>query len=173
MKIASRMNLDDLAKLVGVDRDAAKTVRTRLVLIADGKDTDDISVGTWQKIIPNPERESNPSVQVDTMLRNSGLFWIWYNRRTRNFAYGSQAPARTGDRSLDSSWVTFEVQAAEQDAAQVRVELYIAQPKATYKGMFVTLLNDGRIIVDNEVLDWTLDPEVTSSGTPENDFRVR
>lgn len=63
-----------------------------------------------------------------------------YNRKTDVWVSGLGVPT-TGDKSVDGSWIFFEVTADSQESAEVEVRRYVARPKAKFTGKQVTLVN--------------------------------
>lgn len=154
MKISANMDLVELANIVGsrASADLLGTVRARLVMMWKGQDSSSLSESDWLRVL-NFEYPSG--VEVDNMLANSGLYWVYYNRRTGAFYHGVQDPPRSGDRSVDRSWVAFEVISTNKAAAEQWVRAYVAHPKARYKGMFVGI-RDGVAENDEHRLDLVL-----------------
>lgn len=74
-----------------------------------------------------------------------------YNRKTGDWSEGLGYP-KTGNRSIDHSWVFFEVVAKTQADALERVKAYCANPKAKFTGMHVTLTEDKAILGNQEVI---------------------
>lgn len=63
-----------------------------------------------------------------------------YNRKTGVWVAGLGSP-RTGDKSVDGSWIFFEVAADSQESAELEVRRYVASPKAKFMGKQVTLVD--------------------------------
>lgn len=63
-----------------------------------------------------------------------------YNRKTDVWVAGMGSP-RTGDKSVDGSWIFFEVTADSQESAEIEVRRYVASPKAKFTGKQVTLVD--------------------------------
>ena len=142
MKIHKTMDLGALAQLIPTDCDAKK-VRTRLVLVADGLDTESLSSRDWQAVC------NEESVDVDRMLKANGLFWLHFNRKTREIVHGVSSDIKVGDRSIDQSWVGFEVVASNPEDAERMVRTYISHPKAKYTGMMVCIRDGLGICADD------------------------
>lgn len=75
-----------------------------------------------------------------------------YNRKTGEWCPGLGHPT-TGNRSIDRSWVFFEVNAESQEMALVQVKRYCANQNAKFAGMQVTLMdgkafNNGAFVTD-------------------------
>lgn len=149
MKIHQEMDLGKLAQLIGPGTDNFKTkmVRDRLVLVADGRDTDDLSSRDWQ-VITNDVQTT--SADVDRMLKASGAFWLYFNRKTGAVVHGISSNVKVGDRSIDRSWVGFEVVASTQDDAERMVRAYINHPKAKYTGMMVCIRDGFGLCADDK-----------------------
>lgn len=63
-----------------------------------------------------------------------------FNLRTAEWVPGLGAP-KIGDKSIDNSWVFFQVAAESQMLAEAEVRRYAASPLASFDGMQVTLNN--------------------------------
>lgn len=155
MKISSRMDLDQLASLIGqeVTGEKAKRLRRRLVLAFNGLDTDNIAATDWQTCI----RDSDPSLEkVDALLAAASGYWFHYNRKTEQIVAGFKTPERTGNRSIDGSWVGFEVATSDAAVAEQLVRKYVALPQAKFAGRLVTIVNGVARNGDNAFpLEWS------------------
>lgn len=141
MLISKHMDLVQLANLIGpgTSQVAAKYVRDRLVQAWDGRDTSEVGSSDWRRVLKS--EQVDPCKTVEKMLKNSGAQWLHYNRKTGEFSHGFVGPLRTGDRSIDASWVGFEVVTPSTAEAERLVRAYVSHPNAKYSGMLVRIVN--------------------------------
>lgn len=141
MLITKRMDLVQLANLIGpgTSSQTVRLVRDRLVLVWDGRDTSEIGSDDWARMLRN--EQADPCKTVEEMLKNSGAQWLHYNRKTGDIHHGFVGPSRTGNASIDGSWVGFEVVTSSVAEAESLVQAYVKHPNAKYSGMMVRIVN--------------------------------